>query len=933
MNEVELLRKQLARERAARKQAEVILEQKSRELYATNMKLLHLNTSLEQEVSLRTQELETEKQQLSLLFEQHPLPLLLIRKEDATILRANQQSLSTFQLSEEAILQFNFSELLSKTLEEQENIEGEYVLRNDESSRYFSCNSSIIDYDGEKAFLVLLNETTETKQVWEQYLEKENAYQVLVETSGDIIFSCDADGFFTYVNPTARVITGYDTGTLIGSRFDLLVREDYLKQVTSFYVFQIENNIQSTYIEFPILTKDNKEIWLGQTVDLHRSGDKLEFIATSRDISDRKRYEKALMLSEDKYKSIIENLELGLLEVDKHGTILKPYKQFCMLTGYKEEELIGKNAVDVFLDEENRKIMDRENVKRKKGQPSVYELQIKRKDGSPIWVMISGAPYYNEKNELVGSVGIHLDITQRKLIEEELKHAKDIAEQSLRSKDLFVANISHEIRTPLNAIMGMSHLLGQSALSEKQHNYVEAIQKSSENLLYIVNDLLDFSKLESGKMELHPVAVDIARQMKEIALLWETKLEEKGLTFIRICNLNHPSTVMIDPTRLNSILNNLLHNASKFTSEGSVTLSVKEMQRTANSIELSFSVCDTGIGIPEDKLSRIFESFVQAEDSTTRKFGGTGLGLSITKSLVEMMGGELTVESTLYQGSTFSFRINLPLCHTEPEQKTDVPTILALENRKVLIVEDNQINMFMAQTILENWGIQVYKAENGAEAVEQIQHNTFDLILMDVQMPVLDGIQATWMIRNKLQCTTPIIALTANAIPSETSSYYQAGMSGYLSKPYTPESLLVVLQQFIQPSPTANSPAVKTMQDELPIAQKGDLNNVMDLTLLRKNTADNEAFFQRMLDLAIQETTRKIREMEDFIQNEEHLALKELAHSMKPTIDYVANETMRQLVRDIEKSDDATAGFQQANYFVNGLKNLVDSLKSVISVH
>lgn len=931
MNEVELLRRQLERERAARKQAEAILEQKSRELYESNMKLLNLNSSLEEEISLRTDQLENEKQQLSLLFEQHPLPLLLVRIEDEIVLKTNQNALDTFSLTQEEIHNRTFSSLLTASEISSEKLNGEYELNTNGDTRYFSCISTKIDFNGEASYLVLLNETTESKLIWKQYLEKENEYRVLVETSGDIIFSCDVNGYFTYVNPTASVITGYDEEALIGAHFGMLVREDYLRQVTSFYVFQLENNIKSTYIEFPILTKDKREIWLGQTLDLHRTNEKQEFIATSRDISERKRFEKALMLSEEKYRSIIENLELGLLEVDKHGIILRAYPQFCILTGYNEEELIGKSAVDVFLDDENRKIMELEAQKRKKGQPSVYELQISRKDGSQIWVMISGAPYYNEKNEVVGSVGIHLDITHRKQIEEELKQARDIAEQSLRSKDLFVANISHEIRTPLNAIMGMSNLLSQSALSEKQHNYMDAIQKSSENLLYIVNDLLDFSKLESGKMELHPVAVDISKQMKEVAQLWETKVEEKGLSFIRTFSIQTPSTVLIDPTRFNSILNNLLHNASKFTSQGEITLNVEELSRTDECLNLLISVSDTGIGIPKDKLSRIFESFVQAEDSTTRKFGGTGLGLSITKNLVEMMGGELRVESAPNKGSCFSFQLCLPFCDIEHVKKTTAPDILSLKNRKILVVEDNQINMFMVQTILENWGIQVHKAENGAEAVEQIQFHAFDLILMDIQMPVLDGIQATWMIRNKLGCTTPIIALTANAIPSETSNYFEAGMSGFLAKPYTPEALLAILQKFF----ISNKPAELVETVVLPTTFSSEQATVqkelMDLTLLRKNTANDTVFFQKMLDLAIEETTKKIQELETLIQLGDYHPVKNLAHSMKPTIDYVANEYMRQLVREVEKSENPATGLEHAKTYVLGLKKLVDELNNFVS--
>lgn len=924
---VELLQRQLERERLARKQAEAILELKSLELFRSNQELLRLNNSLEEEVKKRTEELVEEKKQLNHLIESYPLPLLLVSKKDLSIVDVNQFGLQVFQVEQKSIIGLKYDKWALKVknsnIFSKSKVDGERKIKINDEYIYFQAHTTEIKFRNQELYLINLYDLTEQKKIFEDFSENQRAYRELVENVSDIIFRADKNGRFTFVNQTAIHITGYSNEELVGSHFNLFVREDFQSKLIGFYRFQFENNVQSTYIEFPIITKSKKEIWIGQTVNIHNldSGEK-EIIALSRDITDRKKAEKALILSEDKYRSIIENLELGLLEVDKQGKIVRAYPQFCLLTGYDPDELKGKDALEIFADEAGKKIIAAESEKRKKGIPSVYELELIRKDKSKVWVLISGAPFYNEKNEIAGTVGIHVDISERKRMEAELISAKEIAENSLKSKDLFVANMSHEIRTPLNAILGMSQLLQNSGLTDRQHKYVEAIHTSSENLLTIVNDLLDFAKIESGKMELDIASNNLYKIIQNVIQLWNLKIDQKGLTFIKDFDIPEKAFYLFDSTRLFGILNNLIHNALKFTTHGYISIQVSIEKSNQDEDEIKFSIEDTGIGISNEKQELIFESFIQAENTTSRNFGGTGLGLAIVKQLVEKMNGKIEVISELNVGSTFSFTIPLKKCSSPLEIKEKKIASGFLKNKTVLLVEDNEINRFMAQTILESWEMLVFTAENGAAAVEFLNSKSVDVILMDMQMPVLDGVQATWMIRNKLKVSIPIIALTANASQSEKEKCLNAGMNLYLSKPYKQEELLEVFAEIFN-----HEVEIVLSENNVDFIQKE--HSLVDLTLLIQNTNNDLVFMKKMIQLVITETTKKASEIEQLSKDKNFDGIKRIAHSMKPSLDHVSVKEIRTLVREVESFPKPEIPESLLKHLVTLLHLLVDQLKEV----
>ncbi len=384
------------------------------------------------------------------------------------------------------------------------------------------------------------------------------------------------------------------------------------------------------------------------------------------------------------------------------------------------------------------------------------------------------------------------------------------ATNSEKVKEQFLANMSHEIRTPMNAIKGMIDILIRNDHPLSQDKYLEAIHQSSENLLVILNEILDLSKLEAGKMELEKIPFDPIKILHNIQSILRFKAEEKGLSFLLKTDEHIPALICGDPTHLHQILLNLASNAIKFTHKGSVTIDVFSKPVNADSIVLQFKVIDTGIGIPADKMDQVFEVFTQGDTDTTRKYGGTGLGLTICKRLVELHQGSINVESELNKGSVFTVEIPYSLIPHQ-EEVTQNETALTITGLNVLLVEDNEFNVIVARDVLESAipGVRVDLAENGKEAILKVQTNNYDIILMDIQMPEMDGYAATKAIRKmgESKAGIPIIAMTANVMKAEVDRCFEAGMNAYISKPFERSELLMKINKMLEPLPSLANPA------------------------------------------------------------------------------------------------------------------------------
>lgn len=467
---------------------------------------------------------------------------------------------------------------------------------------------------------------------------------------------------------------------------------------------------------------------------------------------------------------------------------------------------------------------------------------------------------------------------ERKKVEEEMQRSKLMAEESAKAKSDFVANMSHELRTPLSAILGFTDLIKKTPLDHEQKEYLEAISSSGQSLLAVINDILDLSKLDAGKFSIDQINFRIPELIHSLQLMFAAKAKDKNLTFSCQADvaLQHP--VSGDPKKLTQILINLIGNAIKFTHEGSIAVSCKLINHEQGKSVVEFTVKDTGIGIPEDKQESIFERFTQADTDTTRKYGGSGLGLSIARQLVTLLGGTLSLQSEPDKGTEFSFTLPFHSVSKESADKNtgkDTPVTIQA-TKTILVVEDSIMNQKLARIILHNNGFEVTIAENGQEAINILKEKAFDLILMDIQMPVMDGCLATCIIRNELKLTTPIIAMTAHALDGEKEKCIREGMNDYLAKPFKEEDLLQKI--------AAWPPKGKTE----PLTRR----NLIDLSFLKQQTRGNESFIMEMAELYKKEAPANVELLRVAIANKNFDTVYKTAHLIRNMIGFFGLQTL-----------------------------------------
>ncbi|RYJ45008.1 ATP-binding protein [Flavobacterium beibuense] len=502
----------------------------------------------------------------------------------------------------------------------------------------------------------------------------------------------------------------------------------------------------------------------------------------------------------ESYKIALDETS-GVIIFDKEGKITFVNDTTCSITKFKRKELIGKSIKDTKTAYGNTGAFS--NLWNTINSGAVWrnEVNSETKDGKQYWVEVVVVPFLDSKGIPFKFVEIANDITDRKAVEAELIKAKEIAEKAIFVKDSFMANMSHEIRTPMNAIIGFTDLLARTELNEKQKEFVTNVQTAGDNLLLIINDILDLSKIESGKLVIEKSQFNLKHTLKHVYDLLKVKASQNGVEFNLFLDANMPETVLGDKGRINQVLMNLAGNALKFTEEGEVTISVKKIDDTDGNCRLKFSIKDTGIGIPEDKLNTIFERFTQAEESTTRRFGGTGLGLNIVKQLVELMDGELGVKSTLGKGSEFYFILDFDkTCEsgTIEEKVEEKQPAESLGSLSIMLCEDNILNQHLAKNIIKGFGFDIDIANNGQEGIDLLAKNNYDLILMDLQMPVKDGYQTTVFIREELKNNVPIIAITAHSLIGEQQKCFDLGMNAYVSKPFKQHELLEKIYEVME---------------------------------------------------------------------------------------------------------------------------------------
>ena len=527
-----------------------------------------------------------------------------------------------------------------------------------------------------------------------------------------------------------------------------------------------------------------------------------------QDITQRKRAELEIAIQKAYLEQLFEASTEAIAFIDENDRVERINSKFTELFGFTDGEVIGKSLDDTIIPLSRQDEAKRVKIEITKGSHIFHETVRQRKDGRLVDVSVTGMPIQIDGTN-AGVYAIYRDISGQKKVEQELKTAKAAAEDATKAKSDFLANMSHEIRTPMDAIIGFSHLAMETELTPQQMDYQKKIHASAYNLLRLIDDILDFSKIEAGKLGLEEHSFNLREVLERVSSIISVKTKEKGLHF----SLSVADTIPVhfkgDALRLEQILINLTSNAVKFTSRGEVSVAVELIEEFEDAANLKFVVRDTGIGMSKNQIKKLFRPFQQADFSITRKYGGTGLGLAICKRLVEMMDSEFEVQSTPRRGSTFAFTVRF-----EKAARKEIGIIAGITKEvargllagyRILLVEDNETNLQVARELLEKVGLEVDTAADGSQAVAMVSQARFDGILMDLQMPVMDGLTATREIRRQFSSIDlPIMAMTANAMSSDREECIAAGMNDHITKPIKPEILYRTLVQRLRPDVDLN---------------------------------------------------------------------------------------------------------------------------------
>ena len=646
----------------------------------------------------------------------------------------------------------------------------------------------------------------EQKRVERELENRVNQFKSLSENVPTVVyeyqFNSDGTEGFKYVSPTIEKVLGLSVNEFTKNSFNYIHDEDKER-------FLLKNTLARERL-LPFVDESRFEIpnrgviWQSVSSSFSyytQEGHKV-FTGIISDITARKKAEEIIRINEEKYRKIISIMNLGLLELDGEDLITFANEAFCEISGYVPNELYGRKPSELIqTDETFYHVKNTINPNQLvNGKMFANEVEVIDKYGNAKWWLIGRAPRYNEKGELIGSIGIHLDLTEHKELELGLIKAREEAEKSAKAKEVFLANMSHEIRTPLNGIIGMVRELMDTDLNQQQLINITHAQTASQHLLSIINNILDLSKIEAGAFELENKPFNLTDLLRETEYILKPSIENKKLKVSFTVDPNLCSTFIGDAPRIRQVLLNIINNAVKFTETGYINVECLVIETTEISQLVSITISDSGIGMDDSFLKMIFNKFSQENNSMRRKYGGTGLGMAITHELVNLLGGKINVWSEKGKGSQFMIELNIkinPAPQLQMEQK-QIDFLSALSGKNILLVEDNLMNRLVANNLLKRYQVLVTQANNGEEALDKLKSKSFDLILMDLQMPVMDGLEATRLIR-KQNHRTPIVALTANAFKSEIDSCFEAGMNDFATKPFEVEVLLSTIVKNLQP--------------------------------------------------------------------------------------------------------------------------------------
>lgn len=629
-------------------------------------------------------------------------------------------------------------------------------------------------------------------------------------------------------------------------------------------------------------------------------------------------------------RSLIEASLDPLVTINTEGKITDMNNATANITGLSREDLTGTDFFDYFTEPQKAREVYQEVFA--KGSVADSPLTLRHIEGKLTDVLFNGSVYKNESGDILGVVIVARDVTEQKRIEKEIIEAKvlaelatgiaeeaknkaenatRIAEDAVKAKQQFLSNMSHEIRTPMNAIIGFTKVLLKTDISSKQHEYLTAIKMSGDALIVLINDILDLAKVDAGKMTFEKTPFKMAMSIAAMIHLFEAKIHEKNLQLVREYDTRIPAVLVGDPVRLHQIILNLISNAVKFTTKGKITVSVRLLSEDEEKVNIEFAIVDTGIGIPVKKLDKIFENFQQATSGTSRLYGGTGLGLAIVKQLVEPQGGVIQVTSKIDEGSTFSFTLSFQKTNKEAETDFGFAEIDSeVKNIRVLVVEDIALNQLLMKTLLDDFGFERDIATNGRIAIEKLEKETYDIILMDLQMPEMNGFEATEHIRTIMKSAIPIIALTADVTTVDLAKCKAVGMNDYIAKPVDERILYSKIISLVK---KPLSP--KMTEPELSIAAQSNSISCIDLTYLTQRTKSNPDLMMEMISLYLVQTPPLISAMKQSFLDQDWNGLYSAVHKLIPSFSImgisVDFENMAKKLQDYASAQQKSADVPQ----------------------
>jgi len=733
----------------------------------------------------------------------------------------------------------------------------------------------------------------------------ESKFKSIVESSPDGIILSNHKGIITLVNKKLESLFGYNRDELLGQPLEILIPSDIKHRHVALrdgFLAHPKSRPMGEGKELRAQKKDGSQFFVEISLTPFETEAGLAVGATIRDITERKTWEKQLEASEERLNDAQLYARMGSFEYDVTENKLLVSAGWKRLLGVEldfdaNKFLLDNSLFDEFFDLEEFEKFKRDVIKAvdsKKHIKSKLRVTPRGSSDKRTWfITLSPVDLGVGKSKILG---VCQDITEQEHIQNELKKATLKAQEAVELKQQFLANMSHEIRTPMNAILGFSRLMLRSNLDQEHQEFVSAIYDSAENLLVVLDDILDFSKMEAGKLNISPVHFSLPDLLQHLYRLFKLRSEENGILFTLKIDDDIAPVLIGDRYRINQILINLVTNAIKFTKKGSVELglSLKAADNTTQTIEIR--VKDTGIGIPKDKQESIFESFRQAEGDTTRKFGGTGLGLTIVKTLIELMGGSIQVESEVNKGSTFVCTI--PFLIGNEQQMERVEAINADNTtgtgHTILLAEDNKNNQLLASKLLTMHGFTVDVAENGLIAVQKSLKQQYSLILMDIQMPEMDGLEAFKQIRTKsvYNANVPIVALTAHALKEEERQFRSLGFNDYVHKPIKQKALLSVIAAQLKLS-------VKK-EETTESVKKASISTVANLDMLYEMFGDDKSAVKEMLQIFVEDVPAYIRTINEALKKDDWEKIAKTAHTLKSTFGFTGREDMVDMAEKLQ---------------------------------